>query len=276
MQQLKRTCLAMTLLATGVVASTSHAADAGITVNGAGEAKARPTSVEINATVGAEAELTADAVVKFNDARKKALAALEGLKMAGLTIQPGGMSVSAAVDAGAQMRMMNGNGGTPAAAKTRVAEDLKLVIGGVDKLKPQELADAILKLIDTGRDAGLAVGPKTPSNYYEAQTMAQNGSGYAIAQFRLDDASAARDQAYQTAIQEARKKAEKLASLAGVTLGPVVSVAEANGGQEEGNLRQMIFAAANGVGGATPTATSPKFTDISVKVTVTVQYAIAK
>ena len=43
----------------------------GITVTGTGESQAKPTSVEINVIVTADAQLTADAVVKFNDVRKR-------------------------------------------------------------------------------------------------------------------------------------------------------------------------------------------------------------
>ena len=258
---------------------TSNAlADSGITVSATGEAKAKPTSVEITATVNAEAELTADAVVKFNDAKKKSVIALEALKLAGLKIEPGGSSVSVAVDEQSQMRMMNGMGGQAGAPKTRMTEQLKLTVGNIGSMKPTDVMDTIMKVIDTGRDAGLSVGPKTPQNYYQAQIMAQNGSGYSMATFRADDASSARDQAYQLAMTEAKAKAKKLADLAGVKLGAVVSVQESAAAAGSGNDTARMIAMMNGM--VTPEGPSgvngPTFTDIPVRVSVTVQFAIDK
>ena len=164
-----------------------------------------------------------------------------------------------------------GAAATTAAPKTRVAEDLKLVLGGIDKMTPQAVTDAVMKLIDTGHDAGLAVGPKVPTNYYEFQNA--QGQGFAIAQFRLDDTAAVRDQAYQAAMKDARQRAEKLADLAGVKLGPVLAVHESSGNGND-DMRTMAYQAVRGGGGTKVVATSGNLADIPVKVAVTVQYAI--
>jgi uncharacterized protein YggE len=262
----------LTLIAlTVLTVRAAHAADVGISVTGIGEAKAKPTSVELLAIVDAEAELTADALVKFNDARKKAMAALGGLKMANLKLEPAGMTVSAAVDPGAASRGMGG-AATNTPQKTRIAEDIRMVLTGVDTMKPQDVTDAVMKLIDTGRDSGLMVGPKTPTNYYEFQTMSQNPAGYAIAQFRLDDASALREQAIALAMKDARERAEKLAALAGVTLGPVVSVSEDNGGDENARAQQ----ARAGLTSSPQAVRSARLEEISVKVLLSVQFGIDK
>src|SRR5437762_12046832 len=62
----------------------------GISVAGSGEVKAKPKVVEINATVSGDAELAADAIVKYRDARRRAVDALNGLKLEGLKIDTNG------------------------------------------------------------------------------------------------------------------------------------------------------------------------------------------
>src|SRR4051812_36487033 len=66
----------------------------GISVAGSGEVKAKPTTVELNATVSGDAELAADAIVKYRDARRRAVEALNGLKLEGLKVEGGGFSVA--------------------------------------------------------------------------------------------------------------------------------------------------------------------------------------
>ncbi|MGC4031974.1 MAG: SIMPL domain-containing protein [Tepidisphaeraceae bacterium] len=268
-----RSALLAAVLLTGVNAVR---ADEGITVTGTGEAKGKPTSVELNAVVTGEAELTADAIVKFNDAKKKAMNALQGLKMANLTIDVGGVSIAAAIDPSAANRGIGGAVNT-APQKTTVTETLTILLKGIDATKSAEVTENVMKIIDTGRDAGLAIGPKTPTNYYEYQIFAQNPAGASIAQFCLDDATATRDQAFQSAMKDARQRAEKLAELAGVKLGSVISVHEGTPTNENTNLRQMIFEMNTGIShDNVPTAKSGKLEDIAVKAVVTVQYQIVK
>src|SRR5215210_6772891 len=70
----------------------------GITVSGSAKSSAKPTSVEIPCLVNGDAELTADAIVKYRDARKRAVAAIEALKIDGLSIDSKGYSVKDFVD----------------------------------------------------------------------------------------------------------------------------------------------------------------------------------
>src|ERR1700730_11196679 len=81
---------------------SGFADDTGISVAGVGVAKGRPTVVEISARLVGEGDVAADANVKYNDLKKKAVAALEGLKDPNLSIEFGGPSVGLAPDLGAQ------------------------------------------------------------------------------------------------------------------------------------------------------------------------------
>lgn len=255
----------------------------GISVAGSGEVKGKPTVVEIAANVAGDAELAADAIVKYRDSRRRAVEALEGLKLQGLKVESGGFAVNQGVDAAQMQAMMQGNAATtPGKSRVTVNEQLKIVLGGVDKLKDEELMDTVLKVLDTGRDAGLQIGRGTPRNYYEAQMFYNTGAGNTagLVAFKLAETDALREQAYKAAMADARKKAERLAGLAGVKLGRIVSVKDAVqvGGNNANNPQQMAIMAMTGMFAA-PTdseLTSNVFTEISVKVSLAVQFEIAK
>jgi uncharacterized protein YggE len=73
-------------------------------------------------------------------------------------------------------------------------------------------------------------------------------------------------------MKDARERAEKLAALAGVTLGPVLSVSEDKGGDENIRAQQARAGMATG-----PQAVrSARLEEISIKVLLSVQYQINK
>jgi len=273
---LKRTTglIVACLLAVG---SAARAADQGITVSASGEVKSKPTVVEIGATVTAEAELTADAIVKYREAKKKGIDALTNLKMANLAIESNGFTVNSAMDAQQQQRMMNGMPGGAGKQKVEVTEQMRLTVKDVDKLEPEALMDTLLKIIDTGKDAGLVIGPPPVTNYYEMQIRMQSGKGNSLVSFKLGDVNALKEQAYKQAMESAAAKAKRLAELAGVKLGKVLLVQE--GQPEEKNKQTMGYNPYMGVPFVVNEQTdvsSNLFGDIPVKVVLTVQYEILK
>jgi hypothetical protein len=125
--------------------------------------------------VSGEAELTSDAIVKYRDAKKKGVTALENMKIAGLEIESDGFSVNSAVDPNAQMAMQRGMPVQPGKQRVQVSERLRIKIKDADKLEPEAMMDALLKVIDTGRDSGLVIGPPPRQNYnYYEQQMPQS------------------------------------------------------------------------------------------------------
>ncbi len=270
-----RKMLAMLLLLSA--SHGAHADQSGITVSGAGSVKSKPTEVEIGAMVSGEAELTNDAMVKYRDAKKRALAAIEGLKLAHLSVESAGVSVSQVLDANAQQMMQQGRAANVGKPKVQASESMKITLKGVDKIAAEALMDTVMKVIDTGRDAGLQIGPATPSNYYQLQMMQQSGQGQGMLQFKIGDSTAQREQAYKEAMEDAKKKAARLADLAGVKLGRIVSVQD--GGPAKGDNPAMAqWMAMYGGGGQTDPSdlTSTLLADITLKVTLTVQFEIAK
>ena len=266
------------VIAVAAAATAAHAADEPsntISVAGSATVKGRPTSVVISATIAGEAELAADASVKYSDAKKKVAAAVAAMNNPDLTMTSTGSSIEQAVDAAAQQRMMNGNGGAETVKpKVRISEQVKLTLAHADGADGEKLMAAVLKLIDTARDAGLQVGPPSPKNYYEMQQMSNNGqSGGGLAQFRIADVSDLQDRAYKAAMDDARRRAQRLADLAGVKLGRVVSAQDGGAGGES----QTVY---YNRGGETTTSvvtkdvTSGVLADIPVTVKLNVQFEI--
>ncbi len=249
----------------------------GITVSGSGQVKSKPTDVGIGAMVSGEAELTNDAMVKYRDAKKRALAAIEGLKMKGLTVEPNGVSVSQAIDPNAAQMMMQGRAANVGKPKVQASENLKIVLKGADKMGPDALMDAVMKVIDTGRDAGLQIGPPTPMNYYQYQMAMQNGQGQGMLQFKIIDPSAQKEQAYKMAMDDAKSKAQRLADLAGVKLGRIISVQDSVPVRSDNsNMPPWYYGGMVGTQTDPSDLTSTMLADIPLKVTLTVQFEIQK
>jgi uncharacterized protein YggE len=251
---------------------------AGISVTGAGQAQTRPSTVEIDGTVSGDGELAADAMVKYRDTKKKALAAIDALKIPGLTVESQGPALTQANDPNAQMRMMQGMAADNTKSKVHVAENLKLLIKQADTIDSAKLLDTVLKVLDAARDAGLQVGPPPPANYYEMQIRAQSGeSGDGLATFVIPDTTALRDDAYQKAMDDARTKAQRLAQLSGVKLGPVISVSD-DGSGTNSNSRANLFAMMEGMAtpqaGLTKEAKSGTLHEIQITVQLSVRFAI--
>ena len=132
--------------------------------------------------------------MKFDDAKKKALNVLAGLKDADLTIEGQGPSLEQGGDQSPNRFNGMPNQGTDK-PRVKITEQLKLTLTHADKADPAKLMAAVLKTLDAARDAGLTVGPPAPRNYYEAQ----NQTG-ALATFHIADATPLLDQAMAAAV----------------------------------------------------------------------------
>ncbi len=265
-------CVGILALLLAPVAHAAGEQGSGITVTGSGEAKARPTSVEMSAIVTGEAELAADAVVKFKDSRRRAVKAIEELKIPSLSIESKGFTLNQGMDPNAQQMMMRGMAPSTSKQRVQVTEPLRLVIKGVDKMSDEELMNTVLKVIDAGRDAGLTVGGAMPQNYYQMQMMMQRGDAQGMASFKIENAVDLREKAYAKAIDDARAKAERLARLAGVKLGKVTSVQD---GVVQAPQAQVVYVyGQQQQAGAEAELTSPVAGDITLNVRLTIQFAI--
>ena len=249
----------------------------GISVSGTGTVKAKPSVVEIGATITADAELAADANVKFRDARKKAMATIDAMKNPDLSVESQGVFLTEATDANAQMQMMRGMTPDTSKQKVQVSESFRLILKNADKLDSEKLLETVLKLVDAGRDAGMQIGPPPPASYYELQIRQQRGENSALAILKIPDISSIQEDAYKQAIDDARSKAERIAKLSGVKLGGVLSVHDQGTMHVNSSINpyyEMMAETQNPAPGKE--ASGSNFAEIPITVHVQVQFGIEK
>jgi len=194
----------------------------GFSVVGKGLVTAKPNLVEIDLEVSAASELTADAIVKYRDAKRRIHDAFTSLKLENIAIEERGLGVE-------QKGMQNNYyfGGMPPSsrAKTEVQLSRKLVLkcSNIRKMDEDKLLQQIGKFLDVAQDAGAKVGKQNENSRYYYYDYPQN---LGLTRFVLDDFDSLQEAAYEKAINDARTRAQRLARLSGVTLGPIVAVRE--------------------------------------------------
>jgi uncharacterized protein len=196
----------------------------GFTVTGRGFVAAKPNYVEIDMEVAASSELTADAIVKYRDAKKRIRDAFSALKLNSVAVEERGLLV----DQKGQMQSpyyfdMQQNSRN----KTEVQLSRKLVAKASDirNLDEESVLQLVGRLLDVAQDAGAKVGPQFDAMYYwyyGYNPNRQNG----LVRFILEDFDKLQEEAYEKAIADARSRAERLARLAHVELGPIVAIRE--------------------------------------------------
>jgi uncharacterized protein YggE len=195
----------------------------GLTVVGKGVVAAKPNRFEIELDVSAASELTADAIVKYRDAKKRITDAFAALKLGNVAVEERGLLVD-------QKGMMNPYyfNGLPQNSrnKTEVQLSRKLIVKGTDirKLDEEAILQLVAKLLDVAQDAGAHVGQQNEYNPYYYNPYQRFNQG--LVKFVVDDIDKVQEAAYEKAVADARARAERLARLSGVTLGPVVAIRE--------------------------------------------------
>jgi uncharacterized protein YggE len=252
------------------VASEPHE---GIVVHAVGTATGRPTHVEMSGKLSADAELAADAIVKFNDAKKRAMAALDGLKNPDLSVKSGGVSIATGMDSNTQQMMaMRGMATSAAGQKVRITETSRIVLANADKLSTQELLDKLLKVLDVAKDAGFVFSQPYTNDYYEMQARAMEGD--IVVTFKMLDSSALRDKAYKAAIDDAKARAEKLAELSGTKLGRILSVQESGAGGENNMINAYVVYMNRRTGNTEDALSGVTSGELTMRVALTVQFEL--
>jgi uncharacterized protein YggE len=215
----------------------------GFTVVGKSSVAAKPNLVEIDLEVTAASELSADAIVKYRDARRRLRDAFTALKLDNVTVEERGLLVD-------QKGTMNPNyfGGYQPNARTKTEVQLtrKLVVknANIRAMDEEALLQQIAKLLDVAQDAGGKVGGQGNFNPYYYNPYSMNSRG--LVRFVLDDFDKLQEEAYEKAVADARSRAQRLARLSGVELGPIVAVRElAVPGERVQNLNISIYSIAN-------------------------------
>ncbi|GAC1452244.1 MAG: hypothetical protein NVSMB9_37230 [Isosphaeraceae bacterium] len=237
----------------------------GFTVPGKAAIDARPNLLEIDLEVTAASELSADAIVKYRDARRRLRDAFTALKLANVTVEERGLLVD-------HKGMVNPNyfGGFPqnTRAKTEVQLSRKLVVKGsnIRKLDEDGVLQLVAKLLDVAQDAGGKVGGQNNFNPYQYNPY-QNSNSNSLVRFVLDDFDKLQEEAYEKAVADARERAKRLARLSGVELGPIVAIREvavpgdrASNPTEDESPRKRLE--------------TPRFQEIAVRVELLVRFEV--
>jgi uncharacterized protein len=239
----------------------------GFTVAGKGSASAKPNRFEIDLNVSASSELTADAIVKYRDAKQRLQDAFAALKLDNVAVEERGLLVD---QKGMQASPYFFDAMPARKAKTEVQLTRKLVVkcSNIRGMEEEALLQLVAKLLDVAQDAGGRVGPVQEYNpyYYNPYNRLNNG----LVRFILDDYEKLEEEAYEKAIADAGTRAKRLAKLSGVELGPVSGVREAPAAtetvypqqpEEETSSRKRLE--------------SPRFQEIPVRVELVVRYEVA-
>lgn len=261
----------------GVMNSPAFAGESeGITVIGLGSVDAKPDVVELTGVIIGQGQLAGDAVTKFHGNRRRAEAAFKNLKVPGLEVMAEGMSLYSSLNASQIQAMMRGMAVNNAGSQElSVSETLKLRVTGIDKLSSQELLETIVRIVDSGKDAGVIIGndttPAVPGSYNASK--ARN----TMATFKVTKVKELKEAAFEAAIKNAREQAEKLAKLTGVKLGKVTSI-DGAGHAQEGTAaiyRQLVTRNVSASGfNHSEEQGSDLMKEIPIAVTVRVTYSI--
>jgi len=194
----------------------------GITVVGRGAAEAGPTRVTITALVSAQAPVAGDAVVKYRDARRRAVDAIEGLEISGLSIEGEGFVLDSTVNQQQMQAIWQGQAPQQIEGEVRVSEALRITIAGIEQMEEQALMDMLIRVLDTAKESGLTTGAAVTQR--KRQVMYGQSIDTALATFSVEDPAALRRQASEAAVADARAQAQRLAELTGVELGAIEAI----------------------------------------------------
>ena len=274
----QRVFLCGAVLVTCLVSLAGAAEEEGIVVFGSGEVMAKPNLLEIEVRASGQAELTGDAVVKYDDALRRIRGAFTKLQMKELTVEERELSIASGGEAtgGAGVVMIAQNT-TPAKPQFHITRCLRLAVRKIDKQPEAEVMATISKLLDTAKDAGATVG-KEGGTAAVLQMMGQGGGPSPVVHFAVEHPEELLEKAYQKAFDEATARAKRLAKLANSRLGKALFVEEvvATTAKEKG-LEERMISAVYGVETAPNDEgrlSSDKLIDIPVRVTLRVRFAI--
>ncbi|MGC8639897.1 MAG: SIMPL domain-containing protein [Isosphaeraceae bacterium] len=201
---------------------TSRANIDGFSVLGKGTAAAKPNRLEIDLEVSASSELSADAIVKYRDAKKRLQDAFSTLKLSNVAVEERGLLIDQKGQTFNPYYM-----DMPPARKGKLEVQLKrklvVSVSNIRSMDEEALLQLVAKLLDVAQDAGGMLGGGAEFNpyYYRPNPM-----GGRLVRFVLDDFETLEEKAYGEAIADARAKARRLARLSGVQLGRVAGVRE--------------------------------------------------
>jgi uncharacterized protein len=215
-----------------VVAAASGDPTHGITVQGTAIISLKPDMATLYLGVDAQASTATQAQSNASKAMTAVIAAVKKQGVADVDLATQGINLNPTYDGNVS--------GTPRVNGYQASQSLTVKVRDLDKLGP---------VIDAGVGAG--------------------ASSVGGVSFSLADPTAATDQARQMAVADAHKRAQALATAAGVTLGAPISITE-----ESATQPPVYYAAAGVASDKAGVATPVQAGTTDVTVTVDVVYSI--
>lgn len=195
----------------------------GITVSGKAITYVQPDLMEIDLQVASASELTADAIVKYRDAKARIEEAFANLKLDQVAIEEGGLLVDQKGPSPNQYGGIDPRAALSAKPEVQLSRKLVVRCSEIQGRDEEELLQLVARLLDVAQDAGGIVGPPPGVNPYQ---YSGRGIDLSLVRFVVEDFDAVQDQVYEAAVADARTRAERLARLSGSKLGPIVAIQE--------------------------------------------------
>ncbi|MEQ8787965.1 MAG: SIMPL domain-containing protein [Pirellulaceae bacterium] len=195
-----------------------------ITVLGGGVSSASPTYVVLKGKLAASSENAEEAVKQFRKQRETLEDNVAKLDMTRLRLHFGGerLTSGATAEGAVAISSVYGVGETPLpAGQVGVSEDLELRIDFEGDMERIQAIEKAAKLVAAAQGAGVSF-----SQAMNPMMAAMGGQASGVLEFGIDDSRAVQAAAYKKAVEDARARAESLATLAGARLGRIVSIEE--------------------------------------------------
>jgi uncharacterized protein YggE len=214
----------------------------GVTVSGVGKVSGKPDVARTTIGVEVRAGTAEEAINQVNARMAQVIAAVKGAGVADADVRTATLSLN----------FERSYEQPPRPVEAPVAQP---------SVAPAGAATGKPKAGVAAPEAAVAPPPKLPQGFYTASNQVEvtirklDDAGKVVSaatsagadqlfgiRFELEDPSKLLVEARKRAVEDARERAERLAKLAGVTLGPAVSISEADGGA--GPSPMPMFAAA--------------------------------
>ncbi|MEE9392477.1 MAG: SIMPL domain-containing protein [Planctomycetota bacterium] len=196
----------------------------GISVNGHASVPTKAVRLVVRGKLEVKAEMAGDALQEFANARARVLKTLGGLEIQGLSVSGAGLKVAIKDAAGGgQHNPFGGGGAAEPEPEVVITEMIDIRVVGLDKMDDKAQRSLIAKILDESKEAGLDFLGGGSNQVWNSPPTKKSLANPGIA-YGLPPAAEIEDQAFKIALDDARARADRLARLAGVTLGPVTSI----------------------------------------------------
>ncbi|MCA9320736.1 MAG: SIMPL domain-containing protein [Planctomycetes bacterium] len=220
----KRVFMVAGLLLNAVVSAQAVIEPPVVRVIGTGTVDMLADQVLISPLVRVEAELAKDAVVKHAALKRRAIEALEALDIKGLSVTGLGPDCEVGFPGGADPARALLRGREPATPVVICAEILQIRVERLEERTAQDRVDIVSKLLDACREGGLVfastLNTMRGSTFNLRTDRARDRESRSVV-FEFSKASDVEAAAERAAFDDARQRAERLASLAGARVGRV-------------------------------------------------------